>query len=355
MPYPEIYFTVACCLYVFTAFASGVARAGHFCTPYDEDKDYYYPARKEAVIAYFVPLMQLPYIFNPGSPEAWLLVRAFGVLYFPIISAYLILRYFNQKNIYRNKYVMLMTIPCIAVLLYVFVFSLFGSLEIGSYEKVVFYVVLAFSIIWNIYMAKIILWLKKSIDQYNSESYSNDEDFPSKFAIKIFWIPFVWAAVSWAIFLFDSRWIKVAGDVIFTVVQLSLLVAILRPNKKIMNIAAIIKSEEEEEILENSKIETEPDITLGESIKCALITKKLYLNPHLTLQDLADEVKSNRTYVSKSIKNNFGSFYEMVNYYRLDYAKNYQKNNPQATKEEISAASGFGSRKSFSRAMERFQ
>ena len=89
-------------------------------------------------------------------------------------------------------------------------------------------------------------------------------------------------------------------------------------------------------------------------ITTALREQKLFTNPHLTIQDLATAVGSNRTYVSACInrRSNF-SFSQLVAQYRVEYAKTTLLD-PQYTSDHEAltnaiALSGFASDQAFFR------
>ena len=76
-----------------------------------------------------------------------------------------------------------------------------------------------------------------------------------------------------------------------------------------------------------------------------------YLSSELKVQDVADALGSNRTYVSNCIKNTRGcSFTQFVNTYRVEYAQQLLRRHPGKKISEIWTASGFSSESSFFRA-----
>lgn len=96
---------------------------------------------------------------------------------------------------------------------------------------------------------------------------------------------------------------------------------------------------------ENSKV-------LGLQIKILFEMEKVYQNPDLRIQDITIKLKTNRTYVSKSINAEFGkNFNDFVNSYRVEEAKKLLENNGRNryTIDHIAELSGFGSVQSFSR------
>ncbi len=79
-----------------------------------------------------------------------------------------------------------------------------------------------------------------------------------------------------------------------------------------------------------------------------MVDEKLFLQPRLSLQDVAERLNSNKTYVSKLVNNSFKmGFPELINTMRVDYAEEYIIRNRQAKQTEIAAACGFLSASSF--------
>ena len=81
---------------------------------------------------------------------------------------------------------------------------------------------------------------------------------------------------------------------------------------------------------------------------CAVVEEQqAFLEPHLTLQELAERCGYNRTYISGLIKSELGGFFEYVNRLRLSYVEKYLQENPGATQGEAIEAAGFGSRPTY--------
>ena len=76
-----------------------------------------------------------------------------------------------------------------------------------------------------------------------------------------------------------------------------------------------------------------------------------YLNSELKVQDVADALGTNRTYVSNCIRNQRGcSFSQFVNTYRIEYAQQLLRQYPDKKIAEVSLDSGFSTESSFFRA-----
>ena len=80
----------------------------------------------------------------------------------------------------------------------------------------------------------------------------------------------------------------------------------------------------------------------------AMLEDKLFLQPKLTLDDVAEYLGSNKSYVSRLVNTVFNvSFPELVNTLRVDYAEQYILDHRGARQDEIAAKSGFLSASSF--------
>ena len=99
-------------------------------------------------------------------------------------------------------------------------------------------------------------------------------------------------------------------------------------------------------------------VTRGESYKAPLLQhltrlmedQKQFLNSDLKLQDVADLLGTNRTYLTNNIKAATGqTFTQYVNTYRVEYAKELLSSHPDEKISAIWAESGFATESSFFR------
>lgn len=87
---------------------------------------------------------------------------------------------------------------------------------------------------------------------------------------------------------------------------------------------------------------------LFKRFQCLLLDEKIFLQPRLSLVDVADRLNSNTSYVSKMINNAYNlSFPELINTLRIDYAEQYILSNRDAKQTEIAEKCGFLSASSF--------
>ena len=90
------------------------------------------------------------------------------------------------------------------------------------------------------------------------------------------------------------------------------------------------------------------DDSLLTRFQALILNDQLFLQPSLSLGDIAEKLHTNKTYVSKMVNNSYNmSFPELLNILRIDYAEQYILNHPEAKQTEIAQACGFLSASSF--------
>ena len=81
-----------------------------------------------------------------------------------------------------------------------------------------------------------------------------------------------------------------------------------------------------------------------------MLAEQLFLLPELKIQDIAQRLNTNRTYISDTIRAVEGcSFIQYVNTLRVDYAKQLLQQHPYMKILEVTTRSGFSTDTSFFR------
>ena len=90
------------------------------------------------------------------------------------------------------------------------------------------------------------------------------------------------------------------------------------------------------------------DDSLISRFQHVMMEEQLFLQPRLTLEDVAERLNSNKTYVSKMVNNTYNlGFPELINTLRVDYAEQYILSHREAKQEQIAKECGFLSASSF--------
>jgi len=112
-------------------------------------------------------------------------------------------------------------------------------------------------------------------------------------------------------------------------------------------------TEEEEPILDNSTEEAEPlnEVSvkaLAERIRDAFLKEHIYLDQNLSVNSLSERLGTNRTTLSMVINQFYGMpFRNLVSYFRVEAAKNYMLQHPDATQDTVASECGFSSAQAF--------
>jgi len=106
----------------------------------------------------------------------------------------------------------------------------------------------------------------------------------------------------------------------------------------------------EDDIRKTTHFSDEMKAKIAEDIKKLMQEKKIYLNPELSLYDLANELDIHKNYLSHIINDVFGmNFFNFINTYRIEHAKHMlaDKQFDNFTIEGIAQSSGFKTRNVF--------
>lgn len=95
--------------------------------------------------------------------------------------------------------------------------------------------------------------------------------------------------------------------------------------------------------------------SMTERIIALVENDKIYLQPDLKLDDLAQMMHTNRTYIYQAVNQQMGiSFNEFINRYRIAHAKRLMTSDPTLSMNDVALQSGFASLSSFYRNMKKY-
>ncbi len=95
--------------------------------------------------------------------------------------------------------------------------------------------------------------------------------------------------------------------------------------------------------------------SMTERIIALVENGKIYLQPDLKLDDLAQMMHTNRTYIYQAVNQQMGiSFNEFINRYRIAHAKRLMASDPTLSMNDVALQSGFASLSSFYRNMKKY-
>lgn len=313
-----------------TALVVAAVRWFHMCSPYNRKPSYYYPGRPAMTLCMLSTVIVLPYALFPGSEWTWMLARAYffpGEIY---LCTVLLFNYFGSVREWKKwkQPTVVMAVPAAVAMMGVPMVS-------GSAAAWLLYFAGALETVFCVIALILVTrWARSAAE----DEFSNPKDFPSQFARRMISMLALVLVAVWVTSLADSRAMMAVLNLLLSIFSVSLLIQALHPNRH-------------REMVEE-KPESEPVVPARTremvcAIRRVVEEEQAYLDPHLTLQDIADRVGSNRSYIARIFASEFGGFFNYVNSLRLDYADAYRQSHPKAKIGEIIAESGFGSRSTY--------
>lgn len=341
----EIFYYTANILCLFSGLICAALRWFHMCRPFDKEEAYYYPARKQVAVCYFLVLFQFPYLMHLSSFNAWMYVRVFGILYYPVIFTVLLNRYFHYtERIWWRISLHTVWIISSALLSVLFLLGLHGGNLLAGRAHMVGALSVLMAVLSTIAMCYTLYKVYADICQFQYSEYSNERDFPTRFAKMAIMLILFLTSCMWVLYVADSRTVKAAVDILLCFLHTLLILIILYPQRNGKKYAL-------RETAQTSKgsfhlSDERYNEILGKIRECIEINQ-MFLKSDLQLMDIALAVGENRSYVSAVITKEYGSFYAYVNRLRIEYAIQLQKEYPKMKQVELIERCGFGSRTSF--------
>lgn len=367
---PELYYAAAGLVLVCSSLFCAFVRCFHMCRPFDKQESYFYPARR--LMTFIFACFALPgvWLCRMDSADAWLFVRVFLVLFLPVAGILSFRRYFFAGVRRRWLYLAVAGVLPLLLIAVLWVFAWMGGDVLWRRADVVLPCVGAYALLLTVGMVRTTWWLCLQIRKHQYEEYSNEDDFPMRFARLVVFFPLIYIVAAWVLFFTGSHTYNMYLQLSIAVMHVVILLQILHPQRHecrqaVGEAEAFVEQKVETLLTEQKALEddvrsswslsAEVKDGLEVKIRAVLTEQQLYLNPNLKLDDLAAAVKSNRKYVSLVMNERFGSFYKELNRLRVEAALEYKKKNPAATREEVALHSGFASVKTYSRNLDAYR
>lgn len=213
-------------------------------------------------------------------------------------------------------------------------------------SETVLLIMFVFAFVFGLAIMVIILSAVSDRDNKIKGYFSEDSDISviwvKKAIIALFISLFMWTLLQW-----DSTW---AGDSAYFLISIVVWAYIysMAIRHKVVDIPVY------EDAAELAGGADDPEASgpgIGDLLRRSMEEEALYLNPKVTLADLASSVGTNRTYLSEYLNKSLNmSFYEYINSFRVKKAVEIMAESPRLTLNEIAEKSGFNSQSTFNRA-----
>lgn len=346
---PYIFLYSANLVFILTNLYGWILKAFYKAEPYRDNYDNLFPSRKATEALYLLQIFEIPYLLMLPDSKALFYVNAFSILIFSSLMVVMCDSYFFLKR--KNKWQSIRYfLPVILLVLYLLLAAM-GVVPTtrGTYQ-VMFWIITP---VFLYYVTRLLIIkrnIRRSIRAVDEGTYSNSDDFPVRYARRIEWVPITICLLMFACFVLNDLYIKMWRDLFFTFVNVWFLLYTLNPHRK-----GVKREEKREQELEEILLGTGNNTSkykLSEErckeIECKLIEliekEKLFLDSHLTLEQLSQKLGINRNYISETLSGSkYGSFYALINHYRLEYAQELLRQDPTLKIEHVAYDSGFSS------------
>ena len=315
-----------------------------------------FPARRTLATMYLLQLSEIPYLFYLDRPEALFYVNGTALLVFTSYLGILVKGYFflEFKSPRKMFFYMHPVFFCWLFLL----LGMVGVIPFTPLFRTIMTIVILLIFMGYLYLLdrlrQRVMHVVKEIDE---NEYSNENDFPVKFAQSVKWLPLMVCLLLLVTFLTSLYTAKMVRDIIFIVINAWFAIYTLNPHRHTKTLPKELKKQDEIE-------ETEAAVKYRLSVKYCkemetkllglIRDKSLYLEEHLTMNDLIDIMHTNKNYLSEVIaRSEYKSFYRLINTLRIEHACKIINNDTSVKLEQVAIESGFSSGSAFSQIFKR--
>lgn len=363
-----IYYSVAL-LHVFSALYFAVVRWFHVCAPYKHNPDYYFPARKWLCIMCLFVLLEIPYIIDPASDVCFLTACAVLAVNYPLSAVMVCFAYFKAHHSGKDALPLIwMGLPVLVAEILFVTLTLAMPQWCEGHLVPLIVALSTVSLLAYLLLALFCWKLYCQLKVQSQDNYSDDLSVPIRMGytalvsmLVIFVLTSLPLVTQSRMALAFVQMVLIVWHLVFLVYVLDsqvspenddlLLVAHLqRVDSSDSPLASEPTTNDANEVRANLELEDE-SIRLFKRVEKLMRTEQPYLRPGYTAVELAAELGTNRTYLTHAIKTNYESFYHLINSYRLKYAQDYLAEHPEIKKEQLAIAAGFGSYRSYVRAL----
>lgn len=350
------WYGIMAAVYITTCLVFSVVRGNHNCGTPKERRAYIWPDRKMQVMIYLCSLVLLPYVLNPKSEAAWLLMKSYFPCAYYFYAGSLIFCFFGTVRQWKmwktaNLIAALFTVVAMFPLV---VHAWWPSGLLSPEEiKVCNVVVIVVSILLMIYSGVAMWQVWQWMQQARDVNYSNPEDFPMEYARRMWVSPIILTPLLWPAYITDSPAVMAVLCAPLSIFNVALLLTVMPVWRK----AELLSHADEDEVETNIdaplELAEERTSRIAAEIEQFVNTEAAYLDPHLKLEQVVERCSFSRKYVSNVFTERFGGFSDYVNGLRIDYFTRYKAQHPNASDEIAAEASGFTSYRAYSKAKER--
>lgn len=348
------YYGVAATVYIVSCWIFAAVRWWHTCNTPKNHRQYVWPDRKLQVLFSLMATVLLPYVIDPTSPSAWLLMKSYLLVCGYFYCAVLLLCFFGTvKQWTRWMYISWIMVFIVMVPLVPMVLNAWMPVEIlDEWGRKVIQLLVVIVALLSFGYSLLAMWkVERWVREIRDNNFSNPNDFPLRYAKRVWFAPLIYTPLFWPAFLLDSPKVMAVQNLLMAVMNTVLLITVMPAWRRM----AIIREDDEklEEAYSVGDLNSERMNEIAQKIEVFVKQQQGYLDEHLKIEHVVRACGYNRTYVSRVFQDRFGGFYHYVNQLRLNHFDQYIKDHSEMTKDAAARASGFSSYQAYYRAKER--
>jgi len=310
-------------------------------------------------------LLLLPCVILPGDGDCGFLLKTYFLPVYILLITLVLLSYFGSVMQMKQWVWTLLAVGVLVFVVLAVVFvcavlpgdQLYGSTAAVPVSADIYILGVIATVLACLSLLKVREWSR----DFDEGDYSNPMDFPVRFAWRVIAMALCCLVFLWVGALVDNRVVTGVVLLLMSTGSVFLVVLSLYPNRS-------RTPEDRERKNRNSPVAAddlpEPDITtvpqdLQDEILAAVRKlvegKRAFLEPHLTVQEVAERCGYDHAAVAAVIKTESGSFFKYVNTLRLNHVEAYRLEHPRASLSASVERSGFDSLQTYYNVKARLQ
>ena len=345
-------------IFLTTSLYSWVLKRFYVPAAYKDSFGELFPARRTLASMYLLQFTEIPYLLMMDRPEALFYVNGIALLIFTSYLGILVKGYFFLE--FRTPRKMFFYMHPVFFCWLGLLLPLLGIVEYTSLYKTIMTIVVLLIYAGYLYLLdKLRQRVMQAVKDIDENEYSNESDFPVKFAKSVKWFPLMASLLLLATFLINLYTAKLVRDIAFIFINSWFAIYTLNPHRHTKKLPKELKKQDEIEEA-GATVKYRLSERYCQETKKKLVDilkgKKLYLEDHLTMNDLTGLMGINKNYISEVIaRSEYQSFYRLINTMRIEHACSILHEDPSAKLEQVAMASGFSSGSSFSQVFRRLK
>ena len=317
-----------------------------------------YPARHSLANLFMMQVFEIPFLFMIGREDVLFFINGASLMFITSYLVVLIKGYFFL-DFYTPRRLIILQHPVMTCWI-ALMLPVIGVIEFTPvYKMIMTVVVLAITLGYLLHLDRCRLRVMNQIREIDEDEFSSDDDFPIKLARSVKWLPLIVCVILIVTFLSDSYYVKMSRDIILIGINVWFAIYSLNPHRHTKKLPQELKKKEStDETATTVKYRLSEKYCKDTEKKLIEIIyeKKLYLEEHLTMNDLTEVMHTNKNYLSEVIaRSEFQSFYKLINTLRINHACEMLNEDPSAKLEMVALSSGFSSGSAFSQVFKRLK